>query len=122
MIEITPDNVEDYLKARDWIDSGWMKAELLPGGVSNVVFRIQNFKGRFVLKQARSQLRTQDPWFSDLSRIYREIDVMQMLHPQLPELSVPQILFRDDENYAYLMTHAPKESEDWRSLLLAGKI
>jgi 5-methylthioribose kinase len=47
---------------------------------------------------------------------------MQMLDPHLPELSVPKVLFRDDENYAYLMTHAPKEAEDWRSILLSGKI
>ena len=69
------------------------QVEELSGGVSNVVFRVQTFKGLFVLKQSRAQLRTADPWFSDLSRVFREIDAMQLLAPRLPEGVVPQVLY-----------------------------
>ena len=122
MLELTTENVPAYLAERGWVTGSFCQVEELSGGVSNVVFRVRTFKGLFVLKQSRGQLRTADPWFSDLSRIYREIDAMQLLAPRLPEGVVPQVLFRDDDNYAFLMNHAPREARDWRTVLLEGKV
>ena len=122
MLELTTENAADYMRERGWTDGGFCQVEELAGGVSNVVFRVRTFKGLSVLKQSRPQLRTADPWFSDLSRIYREIDAMQLLEPRLPDGCVPRVLFRDDENYAFLMTHAPRDNRDWRSVLLAGDV
>lgn len=122
MIELTTENVPGYLAERGWTPGGFNLVEPLSGGVSNVVFRVRTLKGWFVLKQARARLQTADPWFSDLSRIFREIDAMQFLLPRLPEGVVPEVLFRDDDNYAFLMSHAPREARDWRSLLLNGTI
>jgi len=119
MIELNTDNVRHYLRDRGFADV--QSVEPLPGGVSNVVFRVETDDRLLVLKQSRPQLRTEAPWFSDLSRIFREIDVMEALHPALPDV-VPEVLFRDDENYAFVMSHAPTPCSDWRSVLLSGEV
>jgi 5-methylthioribose kinase len=75
-----------------------------------------------VLKQSRPQLRTRDAWFSDLDRVHREQEVMQALHPLLPALTVPEVVFVDRPNYVLVMSHAPKESRVWKETLLAGGI
>jgi 5-methylthioribose kinase len=76
----------------------------------------------FVLKQSRPQLRTHDAWFSDLDRVYREQEVMQVLHPLLPPGTVPEVLFSDRPNYVFAMSHAPADSCVWKETLLAGGI
>ena len=85
MFELTADNSLDYLRRQGWIGAGPAHVEWLSGGVSNFVLRVTSAERRFVLKQSRPQLRTRDAWFSDLERIYREQEVMQALHPLLPD-------------------------------------
>src|SRR5207244_7649688 len=65
-------------------------------------------------------LRTNDAWFSDLERIYREQEVMQALHPYLPDV-VPDVLQVDRPNYVYAMSHAPLEATVWKAELLTEK-
>src|SRR5207244_1127264 len=91
-------------------------------GVSNAVLRIVTPQRAVILKQSRPQLRTRVAWFSDLERIYREQEVMQVLRPLLPPLTVPEVLFSDRANYAFIMTHAPAESQVWKECLLAKHI
>lgn len=122
MLELTAENAANYLRERGWVEDGVCQVEPLSGGVSNVVFRVKTFSGWYVLKQSRSQLRTSDPWFSDLSRVFREIDAMELLEPRLTAGVVPKVLHRDDENYAFLMSHAPRQARDWRTVLLEGKV
>ena len=81
MLLIDEHNIHEYLRQRDWFPEGIQQVEPLSGGVSNVVLRINSPKCTAVFKQSRGQLRTRDDWFSDLDRIYREQEVMQMLHP-----------------------------------------
>src|SRR5215207_6383425 len=121
MLELTTDNVLDYLRAQAWINTDQTCAELLSGGVSNQVLRIITPKLTFVLKQSRPQLRTRDAWFSDLDRIWREQEVMQALHPHMPEV-VPQVLHVDRANYVYTMSHAPMDASVWKTGLLDGNI
>src|SRR5581483_12142468 len=106
MLELTPDNALDYLRQRGRIGPGPARVELLGWGVSNVVLRVETPGQLFVLKQSRPQLRTRDAWFSDLDRVYREQEVMEMLFPLLPEPTVPEILFADHENYVFAMSAA----------------
>ena len=120
MLELTPENALDYLRQMQWIDGGPATVEPLTGGVSNQVLRVTTQAGRFVLKQSRAQLRTRDAWFSDLERIWREQEVMQALHPQLPDI-VPEVLFVDRPNYVYAMSHAPMDAKVWKTELLAGR-
>jgi 5-methylthioribose kinase len=122
MIELTPDNVLDYLRQSGRIGTGPARATPLGWGVSNAVFRVETPERLFVLKQSRPQLRTRDLWLSDLDRVYREQEVMELLRPLLPEPTVPEVLFADRPNYVFAMSHAPLESRVWKETLLAGEV
>jgi 5-methylthioribose kinase len=122
MLELTADNAIEYLRRQGRIGPGPARAEPLGGGVSNVVLRIETSQGRFVLKQSRPQLRTRDAWFSDIERVWREMEVMQTLGPRLPAGVVPEVLFCDRDNFVFAMSHAPLEAAVWKQQLLAGEV
>lgn len=121
MLELTPDNALDYLREHGRLGPEPARVEPLGWGVSNLVLRVETATGRFVLKQSRPQLRTRDAWFSDLDRVYREQEVMQMLHPLLGDV-VPEVLFVDRDNFVFAMSHAPLEARVWKESLLAGEV
>ncbi len=122
--EITAENVVAYLKENHYLNSEEAaSAEALAWGVSNVVIRIRRDAGDdFVLKQSREQLRTQAQWFSQLDRIWRELEVMQELQNLLPEGVVPRVLFEDRENYLFAMEAIDEHHQVWKAVLLDGKI
>jgi 5-methylthioribose kinase len=122
MLELTADNVLDYLCARGWVRAGEARVESLGWGISNALFRVVTPERTFVLKQSRPQLRTRDTWLSDLDRIYREQEVMQVLYPLLPEPTVPRVLFSDRANFVFAMSHAPAASQVWKESLLSGQV
>jgi 5-methylthioribose kinase len=123
MLELTPDNLAEYLRARGWVGAGEaVEVAPLGWGVSNAVFRVRTPRELFVVKQSRPQLRTRDAWFSDLDRVWREMEVMQVLEPILPAGVVPKVLHCDRDNYAFAMAHAPEEAVVWKERLLAGVV
>jgi aminoglycoside phosphotransferase (APT) family kinase protein len=122
MLELNPGNAADYLRRQGWIGPGPVEVEPLSGGVSNAVLRVRTPQRVFVLKQARSQLRTRDAWFSDLDRIWREMEVMQILRPHLPTGVVPEVLSADRANFVFAMSHAPTEAVVWKAQLLLGEV
>lgn len=122
MLELNVDNVLDYVRERGWLESWPARVEPLGGGVSNVVLRLETPQQVMVLKQSRPQLRTRDAWFSNLDRVFREQEVMQMLHPLLPVGTVPEVLFSDRDNFVFVMSHAPPGARPWKQLLLAGQL
>jgi 5-methylthioribose kinase len=122
MIELTPANALDYLRQSGRIGAGPARVTPLGWGVSNVVLRVETPERLFVLKQSRPQLRTQDVWLSDLDRVYREQEVMEVLRQLLPEPTVPEVLFADRPNYVFAMSHAPADARVWKEALLAGEV
>jgi 5-methylthioribose kinase len=122
MLELTHANAVEYLRQRGWVGPGPVHVAPLGWGVSNAVFRVETPECVFVLKQSRPQLRTRDAWFSDLDRVYREQEVMQVLHPLLPAETVPRVLFADRPNYVFAMSHAPEPARVWKETLLAGEV
>lgn len=122
MLELTGDNVLDYLRSTGRLPAGPANAVALGWGVSNAVLRIETANDRFILKQSRPQLRTRDLWLSDIERVYREQEVMEVLRPLLPEGVVPRVLFADRPNYVFAMTHAPLEARVWKEMLLSGEV
>ena len=122
MLELNADNALDYLRSNGWLGKGAAQVEVLGWGVSNVVLRVHTPDQTFILKQSRPQLRTRDAWFSDLERIYREQEVMEVLYPLLPEPTVPEVLFSDRANYVFAMSHAPAGARVWKETLLAGEV
>jgi 5-methylthioribose kinase len=121
MLDLTADNLVVYLRRQGWLGDEPARVELLSGGVSNAVLRVETPRRAFIVKQSRPQLRTRDAWFSDLDRVYREQEVMQLLHPLLPAPTVPEVLFADRANYAFAMSHAPHGARPWKEQLLAGQ-
>src|SRR5271165_5280337 len=113
MRELTTANAQAYLVEKGFIGAGRTRIDLLGGGVSNVVLRVETPERTFILKQSCPQLRTRDAWFSDLARVFREQEVMQVLEPLLPPLTVPHVLFSDRENYVFAMSHAPADARVW---------
>lgn len=123
MRELAAENLEPYLREQGRLGPGEaVRVDLLTGGVSNVVFRVTVPRGPFILKQSRPQLRTKDAWFSDISRVWREQEVMEALAPFFPQEQVPRILFVDRPNYVFAMSHAPQGARVWKEQLLEGKI
>jgi 5-methylthioribose kinase len=91
---------------------------------------------RFVLKQARGQLRVKEEWLCPIERIWREVETLQIcsellgqsqnadcgLQRQRYQPCVPEVLWEDRENYCFAMTAAPPDHATWKELLLAGDL
>jgi len=107
----------------------------LAGGVSNMVLLVErpDRPGEdFVIKQARAQLRTRQPWFSSVERAWREADVLKICrqllerahsnHPGPADLvaQTPRIVFEDRDNFLFAITAAPRPNRTWKEDLLAG--
>lgn len=122
MLELTADNALSYLRQQQLVGKEPVDVTPLAWGVSNVVLRVETPTRRFVLKQSRPQLRTRDAWFSDLERVYREQEVMELLQPLLPSGIVPAVLYSDRPNYVFAMSHAPIEARVWKAVLLEGEV
>jgi 5-methylthioribose kinase len=120
--ELTAANAVEYLRHNGWLSDEPARAEELSGGVSNLVLRVVQAERRIVVKQSRPQLRTLDDWFSDVERIYREQEVMQLLAPLLPPGVVPRVLFADRERFVFGMEHAPEPARSWKQTILSGEI
>jgi 5-methylthioribose kinase len=118
------DNLPDYLRSRGAIGPDTkVRVELLAGGVSNVVLRVEPEGAEpFVIKQARERLRTEVAWFSRLDRIWRETAVMSAVRPLLPAGAVPRILFEDREDYLFAMTAVDRQHVVWKQELLGGRV
>jgi len=131
---IDQQNAEHYLRAhgRVGLHEPLCVSELA-GGVSNMVLLVELIERpheSFVLKQARAQLRTVQPWYSSVERVWREAQVLRicdrLLHAapataSLP-LRTPRILFEDRDNYLFAMTAAPRTNVAWKHELLAGHV
>ena len=94
----------------------------LGGGVSNTVLLVEADGQRAVVKRSLRKLRVQQDWFSDPNRIFREAAALRRLAPHLPPGSLPEVLFEDRDNHAFVMTAAPPEAETWKTLLLRGEV
>src|SRR5262245_48254925 len=117
-MELTTSTAPGYLE-RHGLSA--VRVTELSGGVSNTVLLVETPEGCFVLKQSLPQLRVDQQWLSDRSRIWREADALEAVAPHLPAGALPAVIFRDDENYLFAMSAATRESEPWKSALLRGE-
>lgn len=136
---IDEDNAEAYLRQRGWVTpKERVTVRRLTGGVSNEVLyvsRPDRANVDFVVKQARPQLRTPEPWFSSVERIWREVEVLrtcqnlllaelrpEATHPGELTAGTPRVLHEDRENYDFAMSAAPADHRVWKADLLGGRI
>lgn len=135
---IDAENAESYLRSRGLVGPReTVLVRELTGGVSNMVLLVEwgrDPQRRIVLKQARGQLRTAQPWFSSVERIWREADVLRtcsrLLAAEEPGTGTtdelvavtPQIVFEDHDMYLLAMTAAPEPNSVWKHELLAERL
>jgi aminoglycoside phosphotransferase (APT) family kinase protein len=95
----------------------------LTGGVSNRTVLVERASGeRWVLKQALAKLRVAVDWFSDPERIRREAAGIRWLQRLAPPESVPALVFEDPEHHLLAMEAVPEPHDNWKALLLAGRV
>jgi len=72
------------------------------------------------MKQSLSQLRVEEEWLADRSRIFREMESLIDVAVLLPAGSVSKVLWSDRDNYLFAMTAISGHS--WKDELMAGKL
>jgi aminoglycoside phosphotransferase (APT) family kinase protein len=98
-----------------------LEIEILKGGVSNRVVRVAKPNGEaWVVKQALPKLRVAVDWYSSPTRIHREALGLKWLREL--GVAVPRLQFEDGERYLLAMEAIPEPHENWKSVLLSGRI
>jgi aminoglycoside phosphotransferase (APT) family kinase protein len=99
------------------------RTRVLAGGVSNKTVLVERPSGEsWVLKQALPKLRTQADWFSDPSRIRREAEALRWLPKFAPPGTITPLIFEDPARYVLAMKAVPQPHENWKAMLLAGRV
>lgn len=119
-----PAALSAYLRRTGRIGPGESPAvRVLPGGVSNRTVLVARPTGdAWVIKQALPKLRVAVDWFSPPERIHREGLGMRWLARLAPPGSITRLVFEDHERHLLAMAAVPAPHENWKTLLLAGRI
>jgi len=118
------DALRKYLIARGCIQPRDMVSfKNLRGGVSNRTVEVLWGDGRgWVLKQALEKLRVHVDWFSSPERIGVEAKALRCLNRLAPPGTTPAFIFEDMANHLMGMEAIPKRHENWKSVLLSGRV
>src|SRR5258707_11584808 len=118
------DALRDYLTKHGYAKLGEPLAfKKLPGGVSNRTVRVAWADGHaWVLKQALAKLRVNVDWFSSPERIGVEAKALRCLNQLAPPGTTPAFIFEDMPHYLMGMEAVPEEHENWKTVLLSGRI
>jgi 5-methylthioribose kinase len=118
------DALHDYLAEHGYEKPGeTISLETLAGGVSNRTVKVQWADGRsWVLKQALRKLRVNADWFSSPDRIRVEAKALRWLNRSAPPGTTPVFVFEDSENHLMGMQAIPEGHQNWKSVLLSGRI
>jgi len=119
-----PDALLSYLRAQGHIGRDERpRCTRLSGGVSNRTVLVERDAGDdWVVKQALGKLRVAVDWYSGPERVHREALGMQWLGELIPGGSVPELVFEDRDHHLLAMRAVPKPHENWKILLLAGRL
>ncbi|HEY8601450.1 MAG TPA: aminoglycoside phosphotransferase family protein [Thermomicrobiales bacterium] len=97
--------------------------QVLGGGVSNRAVLTERPNGEaWVVKQALAKLRVPTDWFSSPARIAREALGLRWLIRLAPPGATVPLVFEDDENHILAMAAVPQPHDNWKTLLLAGRL
>ncbi len=95
---------------------------VLAGGVSNRTVLVERANGEsWVIKQALPKLRVAVDWFCPPDRAAREALGMRWLNSIAPE-STTRLVFEDAANYLFAMDAVPQPHENWKAMLLSGRV
>jgi aminoglycoside phosphotransferase (APT) family kinase protein len=99
------------------------RISVLAGGVSNRTVLVECANGEaWVVKQALAKLRVQVDWFSSPERIHREALGLRWLEKIAPPGTTTPLLFEDHEHHLLGMEAVPQPHENWKTMLLAGRL
>ena len=118
------DALRNYLTTRGCVKSGeTVSFKNLRGGVSNRTVKVVWADGHgWVLKQALSRLRVDIDWFSSPERIGVEARALRCLNRLAPPGTTPAFIFEDMPHHLMGMEAIPEEHENWKVVLLSGRI
>jgi 5-methylthioribose kinase len=113
-----------YLRETGRIDPAEEPAiRVLAGGVSNRTVLVERPTGEaWVVKQALARLRVQVDWFSPPARIHREALGLRWLERIAPPNTTTPLIFEDHDVHLLAMQAVPQPHENWKTLLLAGRL
>src|SRR4051794_16334025 len=119
-----PDDLIAYLQQCERITAGELpEVQVLAGGVSNRTVLVTRQSGEaWVLKQALAKLRVKVDWFSDPARIHREALGLHWLEKLAPPGTITPLIFEDPERHVLAMRAVPQPHENWKTMLLAGRL
>lgn len=119
-----PDELIRYLRGNGRIGGDESpQIRVLAGGVSNRTVLVTRASGEeWVLKQALAKLRVRSDWFADPARIHREAMGMKWLSRLTAPGIIPQLIFEDESNHVLAMEAVPQPHENWKTMLLAGRV
>ena len=119
-----PTDLRRYLVAAGLLtDREDVSIVVLPGGVSSRTVLVERRAGPgWVFKQSLAKLRVAVDWFSDPTRIHREALGLRWAARLAPAGSVPALIFEDPVEHVLGMEAVPKPYENWKSMLLAGRL
>ena len=99
------------------------ECQTLSGGVSNRTVLVTRSSGEaWVIKQALAKLRVKVDWFSDPARVHREALGLQHLAALAPPGTITPLIFEDKANHLLAMAAVPQPHENWKTMLLAGRV
>ena len=99
------------------------RVSVLAGGVSNRTVLVERANGEaWVVKQALAKLRVQVDWFSSPERIHREALGLRWLEEIAPPGTTTPLVFEDHEHHLLGMEAVPQPHENWKTMLLAGRL
>jgi 5-methylthioribose kinase len=120
-----PGALVGYLKGTGRVSEGEeLVVRMLAGGVSNrtVLVERPEVGEAWVVKQALPKLRVAVDWFSDPERIHREALGLRWLKELAPPGTSTPFVFEDRENHLLAMEAVPEPHENWKTMLLGGRL
>ena len=95
--------------------------EILAGGVSSDIWKVDTGTGVYCVKRALSKLKVAADWFAPLERNRFEVAWYRIANELAPG-SAPEILAHDDDAMLFAMTYLdPAEYKLWKSELRDGR-
>lgn len=118
------DALRGYLEREEHIRVGeQVSFKKLAGGVSNRTVLVSFPDGHgWALKQALAKLRVEVDWFSSPERIMVEAKALRWLNRFAPPGTTPAFVFEDEANHLMAMAAIPEGHENWKTVLLSGRI
>lgn len=120
-----PEHLTAYLRKASKISSDErVVISKLAGGISNRTVLVERPETgeAWVVKQALPKLRVEVDWFSDPERIHREALGLRWLEELAPPGTTTPLVFEDHENHLLAMKAVPEPHENWKTMLLEGRL